>query len=103
MLRIIVLLCNFGSIIIVVCIFIYNIYILKFPLEIEYILLLPIMVFFFLNIYYILGGRRGSISLYLKRKKLEEEIKIQEAENKLQEIQSQGSDSLKEKNKNGII
>jgi len=103
MLRIIVLLCNFVSIIIVIFIFVYNIYILKFPLDIEYILLLPIMIFFFLNIYYVLGGHRGSISLYLKRKKLEEEIKIQEAENKLKDLQSQRPDYLKEKNKNEII
>ena len=89
MLRIIVLSCNFVSIIIVICIFIYNVYILKFPLEIEYILLLPIMIFFFLNIYYILGGQRGSISLYLERKKLEEEIKIQEAKNKLKGLQKE--------------
>ena len=52
-----------------------------------------------LNIYFIIGTYRGPVSLYLKRKKLEEEIKIKEAENKLQNLQSQGSDSLKEKTK----
>ena len=35
-----------------------------------------------LNIYYLLGRT----DLYLKRKRLEEEIKIQEAENKLKEL-----------------
>ena len=39
-----------------------------------------------LNIYFIIGTYRGPVSLYLKRKKLEEEIKIQEAENKLKEL-----------------
>lgn len=39
-----------------------------------------------LNIYFIIGTYRGPVSLYSKRKKLEEEIKIQEAENKLKEL-----------------
>jgi hypothetical protein len=41
-----------------------------------------------LNIYFIIGTYRGPFSLYLKRKKLEEEIKIQEAENKLKGLRS---------------
>ena len=38
------------------------------------------------NIYFIRSIYSGSISLSVKRKKLEEEIKIQEAENKLREL-----------------
>ncbi len=38
------------------------------------------------NIYFITSIYSGSISLSIKRKKLEEEIKIQEAENKLKEL-----------------
>ena len=38
------------------------------------------------NIYFIISIYSGSISLSIKRKKLEEEIKIQEAENKLKEL-----------------
>ena len=89
MLKIIVSLCNLGIIIAVIYIFINDIFFLKYPLTIDYILMLPIIFFFLLNIYYILGGHRSSISLYLKRKKLEEEIKIQEAENKLKELQKE--------------
>ena len=62
------------------------------------IVVIPVVILSILNIYFIIGIYRwGSVSLYLKRKKLEEEIKIKEAENKLQNLQSQGSDSLKEK------
>lgn len=52
--------------------------------------LIPIIILCVLNIYFIIGTYRGPVSLYLKRKKLEEEIKIQEAENKLKDLQSQG-------------
>lgn len=47
------------------------------------------IIFFTLNTYYVLSGGRGHVSLYFKRKKLEEEIKIQEAENKLKELQKE--------------
>lgn len=67
------------------------------PPEPFYIVLIPLIILFVLNIYFILGTCHGTISLYLKRKKLEEEIKIQEAENRLKELQSQGVASLKEK------
>jgi len=40
----------------------------------------------------------GPSSLYFKRKKLEEEIKIQEAENKLNELKLTSLSSSKEKN-----
>jgi Na+(H+)/acetate symporter ActP len=53
----------------------------------DYIWLLTLMIFFLLNMLFILGGSKSNISLYLKRKSLEEEIKIQEAENKLKELQ----------------
>jgi len=54
----------------------------------DYIWLISLMIFFFLNILFILSGSKGDISLYFKRKRLEEEIKIQEAENKLRELQN---------------
>ena len=66
-------------------------------------LLIPLLILSILNIYFVIGTYKGPVSLYLKRKKLEEEIKIQEAENRLKDLQSQRSDFLKEKNKNGII
>ena len=66
-------------------------------------LLIPLLILSILNIYFVIGTYKGPVSLYLKRKKLEEEIKIQEAENKLKDLQSQRPDYLKEKNKNEII
>ncbi len=39
-----------------------------------------------INIFFIKSIYSGSISLSIKRRKLEEEIKIQEAENKLKEL-----------------
>ena len=68
----------------------------------------PVILFFIIilaiiNICFIIGARRGTYLLYLKRKKLEEEIKIQEAKNKLSNLQSQISDPLKTKNENEII
>ena len=45
------------------------------------------IIFFILNTCYVLSGVRGHISLYFKRKRLEEEIKIQEAENRLEALQ----------------
>ena len=65
--------------------------------------LIPLLILSILNIYFVIGTYKGPVSLYLKRKKLEEEIKIQEAENRLKDLQSQRSDFSKEKNKNGII
>ena len=60
-------------------------------------LLIPLLILSILNIYFVIGTYRGPVYLYLKRIKLEEEIKIQEAENKLKELQSQAPESLKEK------
>ena len=48
------------------------------------------IIFFTLNTYYVLSGGRGHIFLYFKRKKLEEEIKIQEAKNRLKALQEGG-------------
>lgn len=62
-------------------------------------ILIPIIILSVLNIYFITGTYRSPFSLYLKRKRLEEEIKIQEAENRLKKLQSQGLASLKEKTK----
>ena len=47
------------------------------------------IIFFTLNTYYVLSGGRGHVPLYFKRKKLEEEIKIQEAKNKLKVLQKE--------------
>ena len=62
----------------------------------------PIILFFIIilsviNICFIIRAHYSNYLLYLKRIKLEEEIKIQEAENKLKDLRSQGLDSLKEK------
>jgi len=62
------------------------------PLIFSFIIILSII-----NICFIIRAHYSNYLLYLKRIKLEEEIKIQEAENKLQELQSQGSEFLKEK------
>jgi len=62
-----------------------------------FVVVIPLAILSILNIYFITGKYRVPVSLYLKRKKLEEEIKIQEAENKLKDLRSQGLDSLKEK------
>jgi len=54
-----------------------------------FVVVIPVVILSILNIYFITGIYRGPVSLYLKRKKLEEEIKIQEAENKLKELQKE--------------
>jgi len=69
----------------------------------------PVILFFIIilsiiNICFIIRAHHSNYLLYLKRIKLEEEIKIQEAENKLKELKLIGLSSLKEKNqraKNG--
>jgi len=58
-----------------------------------YVFMIFCIFFFTLNTYYVLSGGRGHISLYFKRKKLEEEIKIQEAKNRLKALQDE--DTLK--------
>jgi len=62
-----------------------------------YVFMIFCIFFFTLNTYYVLSGGRGHISLYFKRKKLEEEIKIQEAKNRLKMLQDE--DALKERTK----
>jgi len=54
----------------------------------------PIILFFIIilsiiNICFIIRAHQSTYLLHLKRKKLEEEIKIQEAENKLKELQKE--------------
>jgi len=58
----------------------------------DYVWLVTLMIFFFLNILFILGENKNAISLYLQRKRLEEEIKIQEAENKLKALKNKKGD-----------
>ena len=48
-----------------------------------YLVFIPLIILFVLNVYFLAGPS----SLYFKRKRLEEEIKIQEAKNKLKELQ----------------
>ena len=48
-----------------------------------YFVFIPLIILFVLNIYFFIGPS----SLYFKRKRLEEKIKIQEAKNKLKELQ----------------
>jgi len=68
------------------------------PVRLFFIIILAII-----NICFIIGAHRGTYLLYLKRKKLEEEIKIQEAKNKLNNLQSQILDPLKIKKENEIV
>ena len=84
MLKIIILMGNVGALMFLIFIAVTNIGI-GFPVN-ELILLFSLMLLCILNIYFIIRSYRGYVSLYLKRKKLEEEIKIQEAENKLKEL-----------------
>ena len=101
MLRIIILIGNIGALIFLIFVAVTNIGI-GFPID-ELILLFSLMLLCILNIYFIIRSYPGYVSLYLKRKKLEEEIKIQEAENKLKGLQSQAPEFLEEKNKSKII
>ena len=87
MLRIVTLVGNIGLLITLIIILIIN------QLSegvLFFIIFSTLVVLSVLNIYFIIniGAYRGPFSLYLKRKKLEEEIKIQEAENKLKELKS---------------
>lgn len=82
MTRIIALL---GNIVCVILIFVFLILGIRDNLETPfYIIMLSLLILFSLNTYML--SKNGF--LYLKRKKIEEEIKIQEAENKLRELQN---------------
>ncbi|MCG2791570.1 MAG: hypothetical protein L6305_07460 [Actinomycetia bacterium] len=87
MLRIVTLVGNIGLLITLIIILIIN---QLSEGALFFIIFSTLVVLSVLNIYFIIniGACRGPFSLYLKRKKLEEEIKIQEAENKLKELQS---------------
>ena len=95
MLRIVTLVANIGSLIALIIILVINL-----NEGIGFIIIFSVLiVLFVLNTYFIIniGTYRGPFSLYLKRKNLEEEIKIQEAENRLKKLQTQKLDFLKEK------
>jgi len=95
MLRIILLIGNISLLVLSIIILVINI---NDPEgAIFFIIVILLIILSVLNIYFIRVTYSGNISLYLKRKRLEEEIKIQEAENKLKDLQSQGLASLKEK------
>lgn len=83
-LRILLLMGNFGLLILLIIILVIN----RNDNEgIFFFTILSILIVLsVLNIYFIRETYHGSFSLYLKRRKLEEEIKIQEAENKLKEL-----------------
>jgi hypothetical protein len=68
-----------------------------------YIIFIPLIILLLINIYFISAIHHGTIFLYFKRKGLEEEIKIQEAKNKLKDLQSQVPNSLKEKNESAVV
>ncbi len=93
-LRILLLIGNFGVLILSIILFI-SLFPDSRTQPTFYFVFIPLIIVFILNVYFFAGPS----SLYFKRKKLEEEIKIQEAENKLKDLQSQGSDFLKEKTK----
>ncbi|HUS49270.1 MAG TPA: hypothetical protein VMZ91_03850 [Candidatus Paceibacterota bacterium] len=86
-LRIILLIGNFGLLVLLLIILVIN----RNDSEgVFFFTILSILVVLsVLNIYFIRETYHGSFSLYLKRKKLEEEIKIQEAKNKLKELQKE--------------
>ena len=91
MLRIILLIGNIGLLVLSIIILVINI---NDPEgAVFFIIVILLIILSALNIYFIRGTYSGNISLYLKRKRLEEEIKIQEAENKLKDLQSQGLSS----------
>ncbi len=84
MLRIILLIGNFGVLILSIIAFV-----ILFPdsktQPTFYFVFIPLIILFILNVYFLIGP----FSLYFKRKKLEEEIKIQEAKNKLKVLQKE--------------
>ncbi len=51
-----------------------------------YIIYILLTILLLINLYFVTGSNKV-IPLYIKRKKLEQEIKIREAENKLKELQ----------------
>jgi len=62
-----------------------------------YVFMIFCIIFFALNTYYVLSGGRGHVSLYFRRKKLEEEIKIQEAKNRLKALQKEENNNQRKK------
>ena len=92
MLRIILILGSIGGLVTSVVAFGINLYTYSidwgnFYDVLAYVFMIFCIIFFTLNTYYVLSGGGGYISLYFKRKKLEEEIKIQEAKNRLKALQ----------------
>lgn len=87
MLKIIILIGNTGLLVYSVIVLVVSTNI-NVPGGMDFFIPLTILIILStLNIYFIIGTYRVPVSLHLKRKKLEEEIKIQEAENKLKELQ----------------
>ena len=94
LLRIVLLVGNIGFLISSCIVFIGLIFNSTTDSTKPFLVLIPLIILFILNIYCF----TGPFSLYLKRKRLEEEVKIQEAENKLKELKLIGLSSSKEKN-----
>ena len=80
-LRIILLIGNFGVLILSIILFV-SLFSDSRTQPTFYLVFIPLIILFILNVYFLAGPS----SLYFKRKKLEEEIKIQESENKLREL-----------------
>ena len=88
LIRIILILGSIGGLVTSVVALVINLN--EYPIDwsdldavLAYVFMIFCVFFFTLNTYYVLSGGRGHVSLYFKRRKLEEQIKIQEAENKL--------------------
>jgi len=91
LIRIILILGSIGGLVTSVVALVINLN--EYPIDwgdlddvLAYVFMIFCVFFFTLNTYYVLSGGRGHVSLYFKRRKLEEEIKIQEAENKLRAL-----------------
>ena len=93
LIRIILISGSIMGLVISVVVLVMGLYILTLPAGVNLsdvlacIFMIFCVIFFTLNTYYVLSGDRGHISLYFKRKRLEEEIKIHEAENRLKALQ----------------
>lgn len=102
LIRIILILGSIGGFVASVVAFVMNLYTYSIDWSnlndvSAYIFMIFCIIFFTLNTYYILSVGRGHVSLYFKRKRLEEEIKIQEAKNRLKVLQKGENNNQKKK------
>ena len=92
MLRIILLIANAAASILLTCVFLGFFAVNRTDAIFYFVVYISLIVLFLLNVQFLIDPL-----LCFKRKRLEEEIKILEAKNKLKKLQSQGSNFLKEK------